>query len=54
MLSQSVKSVDSLKVGQFGIGFKSVFHLTGNKFILHGNSFCNHTVDAFSVTGNND
>lgn len=34
MLSQSVKNLDSLKVGQFGIGFKSVFHLTGNSFVL--------------------
>ena len=29
MLSQSVKHSDSFKVGRFGIGFKSVFHLTG-------------------------
>ena len=29
MLSQSIKHSDPLKVGHFGIGFKSVFHLTG-------------------------
>ena len=31
MLSQSIKHSDPLKVGHFGIGFKSVFHLTGNQ-----------------------
>ena len=30
MLSQSIKHSDPLKVGHFGIGFKSVFHLTGS------------------------
>ncbi len=29
MLSQSVKQSDPLKVGYFGMGFKSVFHITG-------------------------
>ena len=29
MLSQSIKHADPLKVGYFGLGFKSVFHLTG-------------------------
>lgn len=28
-LSDSIKKDDPLKVGQFGLGFKSVFHLTG-------------------------
>ena len=34
MLSQSIKHSDPLKVGHFGIGFKSVFHLTGNNSII--------------------
>ena len=29
MLSESVKQNDPFKVGYFGMGFKSVFHLTG-------------------------
>ena len=29
MLSQSVKQPDRFKVGYFGMGFKSVFHITG-------------------------
>lgn len=29
MLHTSVKEKDPLKVGRFGLGFKSVFHLTG-------------------------
>ena len=29
MLSQSIKQDDHTKVGYFGMGFKSVFHLTG-------------------------
>lgn len=29
MLSDSVKEKDVMKVGRFGLGFKSVFHLTG-------------------------
>ena len=29
MLSQSVKQHDRFKVGYFGMGFKSIFHLTG-------------------------
>ena len=29
MLHASVKEQDPLKVGRFGLGFKSVFHLTG-------------------------
>ena len=29
MLQDSVKKDDPLKVGRFGLGFKSVFHMTG-------------------------
>ena len=29
MLHTSVKEKDPLKVGRFGLGFKSVFHMTG-------------------------
>ena len=29
MLQNSVKEDDPLKVGRFGLGFKSVFHMTG-------------------------
>ena len=29
LLGQSVKQKDPMKVGKFGLGFKSVFHLTG-------------------------
>ena len=31
MLGQSVKEKDPFKVGKFGLGFKSVFHMTGEK-----------------------
>lgn len=34
MLSQSIKHSDPLKVGHFGIGFKSVFHLTGDQHVV--------------------
>jgi sacsin len=30
----SVKEKDALKIGRFGLGFKSVFHLTGNSSSL--------------------
>ncbi|KAK3583156.1 hypothetical protein CHS0354_027567 [Potamilus streckersoni] len=30
MLNSSVKEKDPIKVGRFGLGFKSVFHITGN------------------------
>jgi hypothetical protein len=30
MLHTSIKEEDPLKVGRFGLGFKSVFHLAGN------------------------
>ena len=29
MLGESLKTKDPMKVGKFGLGFKSVFHLTG-------------------------
>ena len=29
MLCDSIKEKDPTKVGQFGLGFKSVFHMTG-------------------------
>ncbi len=29
MLQDSIKEKDPLKVGRFGLGFKSVFHMTG-------------------------
>ena len=33
MIYKSVKELDPVKVGRFGLGFKSVFHITG-KYIL--------------------
>ena len=30
MIASSVKEDNKLKVGRFGMGFKSVFHMTGN------------------------
>ena len=32
MVSESVKQKDPFKVGYFGMGFKSVFHITGGFF----------------------
>jgi len=29
MLHESIKEDDPMKVGRFGLGFKSVFHMTG-------------------------
>ena len=29
MLGESLKEKDPIKVGKFGLGFKSVFHMTG-------------------------
>ena len=29
MINDSIKKNDALKVGRFGLGFKSVFHMTG-------------------------
>ncbi|XP_052814231.1 sacsin-like [Mya arenaria] len=36
MIYNSVKKLDKLKVGRFGLGFKSVFHLTDNPCIISG------------------
>ena len=33
MLCDSIKVKDPMKVGRFGLGFKSVFHITGDIFI---------------------
>lgn len=35
MIHDSIKSKDPMKVGRFGLGFKSVFHITGNMSLLH-------------------
>ncbi|PVD18434.1 hypothetical protein C0Q70_20983 [Pomacea canaliculata] len=37
MIHTSVKEADPLKVGRFGLGFKSVFHLTDRLTIISGN-----------------
>jgi len=29
MLQDSIKETDVMKIGRFGLGFKSVFHMTG-------------------------
>jgi len=29
LLQESIKEKDPMKVGRFGLGFKSVFHMTG-------------------------
>jgi len=29
MINRSVKEFDPVKIGRFGLGFKSVFHITG-------------------------
>ena len=34
MLNDSVKEKDPMKVGRFGLGFKSVFHTTGILLII--------------------
>ena len=34
MLCESKKVKDPMKVGRFGLGFKSVFHVTGSYFFL--------------------
>eukprot|EP00795_Rhopilema_esculentum_P000721 gene721-10435_t len=39
MLGQSVKEKDPFKVGKFGLGFKSVFHMTDNPVIMSGSKF---------------
>ena len=34
MINSSVKEFDPVKVGRYGLGFKSVFHITGQKFFI--------------------
>lgn len=34
LLQESIKENDPMKVGRFGLGFKSVFHMTGYKVQL--------------------
>ena len=34
MLGESLKAKDPIKVGRFGLGFKSIFHLSGKLLIL--------------------
>ena len=43
MLSKSIKEKDPLKLGRFGLGFKSVFHVTGK---IHSDVFfwCGHQI----------
>jgi hypothetical protein len=31
LMYRSIKEKDALKVGRFGLGFKSVFHMTGRR-----------------------
>ncbi len=38
MLCDSIKVKDPMKVGRFGLGFKSVFHLTGKAQSRLGNA----------------
>ena len=38
MLCDSIKVKDPMKVGRFGLGFKSVFHVTGKSFSFFFNS----------------
>ena len=35
LMYASVKEEDALKVGRFGLGFKSVFHMTGKSRVYH-------------------
>jgi sacsin len=37
----SVKEKEPLKVGRFGLGFKSVFHMTNDAFPIF---FCEHSI----------
>ena len=43
MLGKSIKEKDPLKLGRFGLGFKSVFHVTGK---IHSDVFfwCGHQI----------
>ena len=46
MLQDSVKNKDPMKVGRFGLGFKSVFHLTGMPFNLNAYRYNVYTLRA--------
>ena len=35
MLCDSIKVKDPMKVGRFGLGFKSVFHVTGESSFVY-------------------
>ncbi|CAG2253107.1 SACS [Mytilus edulis] len=37
MINSSVKEYDPVKIGRFGLGFKSVFHITDYPMIINGN-----------------
>ena len=37
MINSSVKEFDPVKIGRFGLGFKSVFHITDYPMIISGN-----------------
>ncbi|VDI11130.1 sacsin [Mytilus galloprovincialis] len=38
MINSSVKEFDPVKIGRFGLGFKSVFHITDYPMIISGNT----------------
>ena len=42
-LQQSPKANDPFKVGRFGIGFNSVYHLTGMRLKAQQNELCSYT-----------
>ena len=39
MLNDSVKQDDPMKVGRFGLGFKSIYHMTGMHLSLYSQVF---------------
>ncbi len=43
-LQQSIKADDPFKVGRFGIGFNSVYHLTGELIVISKGWFTIHTM----------
>eukprot|EP00794_Sanderia_malayensis_P013906 gene13906-15355_t len=53
MLGESLKTKDPMKVGKFGLGFKSVFHLTDNPVIMsdHKLGIINPVENLFSSGG---
>ena len=40
MLQDSIKEMDLTKIGRFGLGFKSVFHMTGMTQFTVCREFC--------------